>query len=172
MDRGQMLLELATKCVEANRFFDACKCLTNVLAAVPRPLYQKLSETVTNVLSCVLEKELIVPSVGVVKEMISKNISLGSDLCNLVVVKLIELGQNEEARSIVNGAIELGWYQQVETTPYSLVLPPTMTDLEINQLIWHHALIMPHPPSHPLEILCSSGMQFQYYQGRIIKEGL
>ena len=159
IDRGHMLMMLATKCADNGLHDDACTCITNVLMDVPRPLHMKLSNTVAIVLSRALDQELIMLSVGVVNTMMSKNILLECELCSRLVSKLINFDYNEEARSIVNGAIGLGWYQQMETTPYSLVLPShTITEMEINCLTWHHATtIMPHPPSHPLEVISSTG---------------
>ena len=159
-ERAESLLKLATQCVYSDRKKEACHFLDIALSAVPRPLHRLVSQTFSTVFStATLEcTDFVLSSLSIVKTIMDKNIPIASETCSRIVHGLVQLGEETEARSLVSSAIERGWYKNNKSKPYSLVLSPTLNDLEIVAIIRHHVLELPHPPTHPLEVLCSAGM--------------
>ncbi len=157
-----MLLTLAQRCVcDPAHLTSAYKCIEAILCSLPgRHLNTRLSQCVSDVLKEALTTPthiqttptLIPSSLSLVKTMVNRNIPLDHKVCTLLVRQLIQSGGREDAVELVEGAVELGWYQRGETTPYSLVLPPTLTRLEIDSIVRRHVTVLPRPPSHPLEI--------------------
>ena len=152
-----MLMTLALGCIRERLYLDACSCLMAILEDLPYLLNQKLSRTASSVLLNVLDSQTILPAMDVVKKMIEKNVHLGYEVCSQLVRGLISIGEKSQAEGVVRGAMELGWYQQGETTPYSLVLPPSLTKIEVDLLVKHHMTTLPKTPLHPLKLICSSG---------------
>ena len=166
LDRGEVLLTLAQKCVsDPAHLTSAYKCIEAVLSSPPgRHINTHLSQCVSDVLKETMATPTqttpthvqitptLISSLSIVKRMVNRNIPLDHNMCTLLVKQLLLSDRKDDALELVEGAVELGWYQCGETTPYSLMLPPTLTRLEIELIIRRHVTVLPRPPSHPLEI--------------------